>query len=492
MNDSRRIAARSLWWVGLESAGVSGLSLVTIVLLARLLAPADFGVAALALGLVQLFGVVVEMLFHDAIVQRPQLDDDHVDTAFWTSLGLSVVLALGCVAGSGGIAALYGEPALAPLLRWAALGLVFTGMTAVPIAVMRRRLQFRTLTMRTIAGRLLGVAVGIGIALLGYGPWAIVGQYLVANFVAMLVIWAQTARLPACRYSPAHGRQLLGFALPSLSGHLLFTGNLRVFTLLAGYLLGATAVGYVNLAFRVFDVLRDVLSAAVNSLALSLLSRRHGDAAALVRAYQVGTAFTCLVALPICAGILACAREVVLTVFGVPWLPAVPLLQVLAVAAMVNFVRQMTPITLNAVGRPQDNLVATLVGLAVSLAALSILGPLGAFGAALAWGLRSLALLPVGVVQLRRAVGLGVATQFAGAAVPLAAALAMVAGLQVARQEVTAGWPPAAALALLVPLGLAVDVVVVGLLNRRSLVDLAGFLLEGQRRSGRPVGEGSC
>jgi PST family polysaccharide transporter len=482
----RQIAARSLWWVGLESAAVSGLSLVTVVLLARLLAPADFGVAALALGMVQLFGVFVEMLFHDAIVQRPELQDDHVDTAFWISLGLGVLFATGCVAGAGWFAAQFDAPTLGPLLRWAALGLVFAGMNAVQIPIMRRHMQFKSLTLRTILGRVLGAVTGVAMALLGYGPWAIVTQYLVSNFAAMLVIWARATRWPAMRFSPSHGRQLLSFAVPSIGNHLLYTFNLRLFTVMAGYLLGATSVGYLNLGFRVFDVLRDVLSAAANALALPLLSRRQADRGAIERAYRVGTEFTCLITLPICAGVLVCAREVVLLVFGAPWLPTVPLIQLLAAGAMMNFVRQMTPITLNAVGRPEDGLQATLIGFVVSLAALWMFGGIGVVGAATAWMLRSAVLMPIGVIQVRRAVGMAAAAQFAGAMAPLAAALTMMAGLYLARQQVTAGWTPLAALALLAPLGAAIDLAAVAALSRRSLLELGGFLVEGLRR--RPGG----
>jgi len=160
---------------------------------------------------------------------------------------------------------------------------------------------------------------------------------------------------------------------------------------------------------------------------------------------------------------------------------------------MINFVRQMAPITLNAVGRPQDNLLATVVGLVVSLPVLWICGPFGALGAALAWCLRSVVLLPIGLAQVRRAVHLAPAAQLAGAAAPLAAVLAMAGGLALARQVITPGWSAAAALALLVPLGAALDIAVLGATSRRSLAQLGSFLIDGLRRDDRPepaVGEG--
>jgi PST family polysaccharide transporter len=479
---ARAAAARSFWWVVVESVGASGVSLVAVVLLARLLSPADFGVAAMALGIVQLLGVIVEMMFHDALVQRAEVEHGHLDTAFWTSFGLGVLFAAGCALGAPAIGALFAEPKLGPVLAWASIGLIFTGLNAVHLAQLRRALQFRPLAMRTLLGRLVGTAVGVGMALDGYGPWALVGQYLVSGLLSVMVLWAKAPRWPALRWSPRHGRELVGFAAPSLANHLLFSSNIRIFTLVAGYLLGATAVGFLNLAFRVFEVLGTVLAAASSQLALPLFARRQADREALVRAYRIGTEFTCLITLPICGGLLVCAHEVVTVVFGTQWLPVVPLIQVLAGSTMVGFVRQIAPIMLNAVGRPQSNLLGSLAACSVSLLALPLLGTLGVLGAAFAWTLRSLASMPIGARQLRRAVGMSFWQQIECAGVPLAAALAMMATLLLLKLGLTDTWPPRLALPVLVGAGGGAYAAALLAIRARSLLQLGSFLMAGLRR----------
>ncbi len=90
-------AAQSAIWALFESGGISILSLASLFLMARLVGPADFGLAALALGLVQLLTIIVEMLLHDALVQRPVLREGQIDTAFWTCLGLGILLSGLCL-----------------------------------------------------------------------------------------------------------------------------------------------------------------------------------------------------------------------------------------------------------------------------------------------------------------------------------------------------------------------------------------------------------
>src|SRR5262245_9719912 len=130
-------ASTSYIWALLESGGLSVLALVTLLILARLIGPTELGIAALALGIVQILTILVEMLLHDAIVQRRDLHDAHNDTAFWTSLGVGVALAAICALLAGPFARLMDEPSLQPILAVAGLSLILSGIGCVPIAILR-------------------------------------------------------------------------------------------------------------------------------------------------------------------------------------------------------------------------------------------------------------------------------------------------------------------------------------------------------------------
>src|SRR5437870_13542289 len=108
MTSRRKAAAKSLVWTTLESGGLSGLSFLSLIVLSHFLSPVQFGVAAIALSVVQILNIPVEMLFHDALVQLESTSERHFDTAFTASLLMGIVLCLACWAASGPLSAMVG------------------------------------------------------------------------------------------------------------------------------------------------------------------------------------------------------------------------------------------------------------------------------------------------------------------------------------------------------------------------------------------------
>ena len=183
MSSVRTAAARSLWWSIVETGGLAGLAFVSLAVLARLLTPTEFGLAALALGIVQMLDIATARLFGDAIVQRPDLERRHVASAFWVTLVLGATFSAICWLGGESLASVLDEPRLAAVLGWMSVGLVFSGADAILTAQRRRELDFRVLALRSLVSRVGAASVGIGAALLGYGVWSLVAQQLAAGAV---------------------------------------------------------------------------------------------------------------------------------------------------------------------------------------------------------------------------------------------------------------------------------------------------------------------
>src|SRR4051812_4267272 len=123
MRASGLAALRSLPWALVESAGLAGFMFITAALLARLIGPTQFGLASLALGIVQLLNLAVEALFHDAIVQREELKQSHVDTAMWSSMLLGGTLAVVVWISAPYVAAVFDARQVGTLTAWASLAL---------------------------------------------------------------------------------------------------------------------------------------------------------------------------------------------------------------------------------------------------------------------------------------------------------------------------------------------------------------------------------
>lgn len=473
-------------WALLESGGISLFSLVTLFVLARLVGPSDFGVAALALGVVQILTLIVEMLLHDAIVQRPDLGKEHLDTAFWTSLGLGVLLFGVCVVGGGLFAELLDAPSLDLALEVAGVGLIFSGIGCVPVAILRRDLHLRPIALRALYGKLGGGIAGITLALQGYGLWSLIVQHLIQVSVMALVVWSACAWRPRLRFHPSHLRTLLSFGVLSVGSRLVWLASIRLFTVLVGYFLGVVAAGYWSIALRVVDTLHDLLSGAAYNLALPLFSRRQDDRSALARGCRAATELGALSALPLFGGLAVCAPRVVDLLLGATWMGAAPVVRVLAAAAAIQFVFLFATAAITAIGRPGLIFALSVVSFAFATGGMFLIRPEAVIDAAFLWVSRVAVTAPLLLLMMRQLFGVPALELLKDAPAPLAATVLMAVVLLGLEQHFLSGVSSALALAVLVPTGAAVYLIIVGLAGPRGLrrlFELAAGSVRGLRTS---------
>lgn len=484
MTPARQAAARSLLWTGLESAVLSALSLIALLAFAWLLSPAEIGLVAIGLGIVQLLTVLVEYLYQDALIQRQDATDRDVDTAFTASLLLALALAALCWFGAGHVAAFTGIPDLAPVLAVLGLCLIPSAFTGPLVAQLRRRLEFRTLALRSLGGRLAGAAAGIALALAGWGAWALVVQHATMVTVGAAVLWLLAPRRPRLRLAPREFLSLSGFGLRSVAVAFGDLASPRIFVVLVGGALGPTAVGYIDIAFRVVDMLRGIAGTAVQQFALPLF-RRYGTAPETLRAgFAEATRFTCMASFPVFAGLALCAPEVVALLLGAPWTPAIPYIALMAALALPHFARLCAAPALIARGAPQAALPPLLGGFAVILLGMPMLGWVSLPAAAAVWAGRLLVTLPLDAWMLRRVGGIGYRAQFGPAARPLLATLTMAAavlGVRVLLPDGT-GLAPRL-LAMAAGGGLTYGLAILAL-DRRAVLRLGSFAASMVRRPG--------
>lgn len=476
MSVRRGEVRRSILWTGVESVGLCAISLGTLLVYAHFLTPAELGVAAMALAIVQLLTVPVEGLFEPAIVQRRHISRVHLDTAFCGSVMAGLVLALLCWFAAGPVATLIGEPALAPVLQWMGLSLPFLGVSAPLIGWQRRALDFRPITVRSLIGRLLGGAVGIGFAASGAGAWSLVAQHLASVVIAGALILVLAEVRPRLRFDWRAGRALLRFGVFPVGFGLLKLSGPRVFILLVGAFMGSQTAGYLNLAFRVVDVLRDIIGHAVQQLLLPVFSRLQSDAVAMSAAARRSIPVACAVMFPIFGGLAVCAYELVLVAFGGDWLPAAPIIAVMAVLTFHYVPMMFVAPMMNAVGRPVLSLPGEAVQLLVVIAGMLLFGYGGLAVALVVWAARLIVSTPVDLMMLRRATGLAFHAHLGGTLRVALATLAMIGGLLGLRAALLDALDPVVLLALMVSSGGAAYVLLLWLFDRKLVGGVLAFM----------------
>ena len=186
---------------------------------------------------------------------------------------------------AGPLASLYGEPRLAPVLRWYSLAPLLASMSVVQTALARRELRNRTLALRQTAGSLVGGLVGVGMAFAGMGVFALVGQGLATQAVAAVILWKIADWRPRFAFSRRHLMDLFGFSINVLATDIMFIIGGHADRLLLGYFLGAAEVGYYSVAQRLIQSPRTSW-VTTYGIVLPLFSRIKNDKARVARGFE--------------------------------------------------------------------------------------------------------------------------------------------------------------------------------------------------------------
>ena len=193
--------ARALKWQAVMTVGRQLLSLVVFTTLARLLAPADFGLMGLTYVYLALAGMLADQGLSTALIQRSDVRPSHWDSAFWFSIGCASVLCVGTIVLANQLATLLGDPRVANVLRWSSLCIVLVAAASIPQTMFLKAMDFRRLAVRTLLSGMVGGVVGIGMAVSGWGVWALVGQQLTGFLVAAVFLWTVSTYRPGLRFS---------------------------------------------------------------------------------------------------------------------------------------------------------------------------------------------------------------------------------------------------------------------------------------------------
>lgn len=474
-------AAQSAIWALFESGGVSILSLASLFLMARLVGPTDFGLAALALGIVQLLTIVVEMLLHDALVQRAELHERQINTAFWSCLGLGIVLSGLCLVISQPLSVLFDQPLLGPVMAVAGIGLLFSGLGCVPMALLRRDLKLKPLALRSLYGKLAGGVIGVTMAFLGWGVWALIIQQVVQVAVNALLVWPACPWRPRAQFSLSDLKELLSFGAVALSARVIWIATTRLFTILIGYYLDMTAVGFWNIALRIVDTLYDLLGGAAHNLALPIFSRRQKDRETLARAYRSATSFTALTALPVFIGLAYCAPLAIELMLGPTWMGAAPVVRILAAVAAVNLTLLYGHVAIMAVGQPGLIVGLSIVSFVCAIGGLLLFQPTTLTGVAFVWISRTVFTAPVLIYLVNRLFGVSPWAVLREVAVPSVGVAIMVLVLVILAEAALAGQPLWLALIASISVGALTYVTIVALADRAAIRRFTELALVGVR-----------
>ncbi|MEA3009026.1 MAG: hypothetical protein QOJ91_718 [Sphingomonadales bacterium] len=331
---TKQKAAKAGLWSALDIGFRQGVQFVVSVILARLLAPEDFGVIALLAFFATLSIAFAQSGLTAGLVQRQDTSHDEESAVFWWNLGVAVIFSVAMVAAGPALAAFYGIPVLSPLMWVAAFQVVLSALGAVHSALMTRSLEFNRLTKVGVVSSVAAGAAGVGVAVMGGGIWALAAQMAAAAALNTAGLWMASPWRPTLHWRFRSIRRIVGFGTWVGIGYLLEVLYTQGSSLLIGKLYGVRDLGFYNRAMSTQLLPSSILAQIVGRIALPLFASRAEDPDALRRGLKMAIGLAMMLNLPVMIGLAILAPEAVVVLFGPKWLPAAPILTILALSGV--------------------------------------------------------------------------------------------------------------------------------------------------------------
>jgi O-antigen/teichoic acid export membrane protein len=339
-------------WVAWGSGATALLKVLVLVVLTRLLAPADFGLASAALVVIAFSLNFSQLGLGPALIHRPDLQPRHVSSAFFASIGLGILTAAIVWLAAPMIARFFRMEHLTPVVRGLALVFPISGIATVPESLLQRDLRFRLLANRDVLAYGIGYGlVGVGLALFGMGVWALVLAHLAQVVVRTAILLRASPGLIPARPTWRSFIELMDYGVgQSLSRVGVIMAN-QADNLVVGRWLGAVRLGEYSRAYQLMSVPTGMLGDVLDKVLFPTMARVQDDPRRLGAAFLQGTAVLALVTLPVGGVAAVLAPELVAVAFGSRWAGLVAPFQVLALGMMFRTCYRMSDSLSRATGR---------------------------------------------------------------------------------------------------------------------------------------------
>ena len=353
--------------------------------LARLVAPADFGLFALMMVFNLLAILFVDSGFNSALIQKQDITYTDECSVFWFNMLAGTLVALLMVAASPWIASFFGYEVLKPLTWLMAANLWIHAWTSVPSALLSKQLNFKVQMQAGLIATFSAGALSIYLAWIGWGVWALAMQFFATTAIRSVLLWTLYRWRPARRFSPARMREMFSFGSYIFFSSLLEVFSSQLHAVLIGRYYSAASLGYFNRATSTRDLLQSVMTTIYNSVAFPLFSSFAQDRGRLRESMQKSTVAMMAINLPVMMGLLVTADDLIPTLFGDQWIPSVPYMQVLCLAGMI-WPMQVSPLNmLKALGHSKLMFRLGLLKHSVMIMTIAVTAQISIL--AMAWGL---------------------------------------------------------------------------------------------------------
>lgn len=327
---------RGAAWTGFERIANQMVGFVVSIVLARLLVPSDYGVVGMLSVFLSISQLFIDAGFSSALIQKKDRTDADFSTVFWCNLAISSTCYIVLFIAAPWIAEFYHMPVLKNLMRVLGLVLVINATYTIQVTRLTTILDFKTQAKVSFTNCILGGIVGITMAALGFGPWALVTQSIFHSIFCSIAYSCLTKWHPQFLFSRESFRRLFAFGSRILAASCLHTLYTNISPIIIGRKYSAAALGFYSRADSLVALPGGIFQSTLGRVIYPVLSSIQDDEPRLRVAYNKYLRIITSVVVPSMLLLAAVSEPLILTLIGAKWLSCVPFIMILAVGWMLD------------------------------------------------------------------------------------------------------------------------------------------------------------
>ncbi len=370
MVNSKKNVLTNLMWRFAERCGAQGVAFVVSIVLARILAPENYGTIALVTVFTTILNVFIDSGFGTALVQKKDADDLDFSTVFYFNIVMCSALYAAMFFAAPYIAAFYKDPELTPVVRVLSLTLVISGVKNVQQAYVSRTLQFKKFFFATLGGTIGAAILGIAIAFNGGGVWALVVQQIFNAAVDTVILWVTVKWRPKMMFSFKRLKGLFSFGWKLLLSSLIDTVYNDLRQLIIGKMYTRDDLAYYNRGRQFPNIIITNINSSIDSVLLPTMAKEQDNREHVKNMTRRAIMVSTYLMAPIMLGLAVTAPSLIGVILTDKWLPCIPYLRIFCITYIFYPIHTANLNAVKAMGRSDLFLKLEIIKKIVGLAAL--------------------------------------------------------------------------------------------------------------------------
>jgi len=348
---NKRSVIGNFIWRFAERCGAQLVTFIVSIVLARLLDPTVYGTVALVTVFTTILQVFVDSGLGTALIQKKDADDLDFSSVFYFNFTICLILYIGMFIAAPFIANFYNDTTLVPVIRVISLTIVISGVKGIQQAYVSRNMLFKRFFFSTIGGTIASAIIGIIMAYMGFGVWALVVQQLSNTAVDTLILWLTVKWRPKKMFSWKRLKELLSFGWKLLCSTLIDTVYNNIRSLIIGRMYSSSDLAFYNQGEKFPKMIVTNINSSIDSVLLPTMSSAQDDKERVKNMTRRAIKTSTYIMAPLMMGLVFCAPIIVELVLTNKWIGCVPFLRIFCITYMFYPVHTANLNAINSLGR---------------------------------------------------------------------------------------------------------------------------------------------